>query len=157
MITTMILVLAGVVISIVVGTFWYSGSTPMGRLHMRDLGMDKLAPDEQKRKMDEAKPMMMKLYAGQMLLSLLLSFATVYIVTLSIQNGLPPAAAIAFPLFNWLAFMVPAIGTGILWSNCDRTIAWKKFASDSAFFLVTILLTALLTSLFVHPAYMYMY
>jgi hypothetical protein len=148
MITTLLLALAGVVIATVVGTFWYSGATPMGKLHMRYLGFDKLSPEEQKKKMEEAKPMMAKMYAGQAILSLLVSFSVVYVVTESIRNGVSASLAIAFPIFNWLCFVVPAVGTGILWSNCDRAIAWKKFFSDSAFFLVTILLIAIMTSFF---------
>jgi hypothetical protein len=148
MITTILLAFAGVVIATVVGSFWYSGATPMGRLHMRYLGMDKLSPEEQKQKMESAKPAMAKMYAGQALLSLLVSFSTVFIVRESIHNGVPALMALAFPLSNWLCYVVPAIGTGILWSNCDRSIAWKKFLSDSGFFLVLILLVAVMTSFF---------
>lgn len=148
MITTIVLIIAGVIIALAVGSFWYSGSTPMGKLHMRYMGMDKLSPEEQKRRMEEAKPAMPTMYLAQALLSLLVSFSTVFVVTESIHNGVSATIAIAFPFFNWLCFMVPAIGTGILWSNCDRSIAWKKFISDSAFFLVTVLLIAVLTSFF---------
>ncbi len=148
MLTTILLAIVGVIIAVGVGTFWYSNATPMGKLHMRYLGFDKLSPEEQKRKMEEAKPMMAKMYLGQALLSLLLSFSVVYVVALSIHNGLPKTQAIGYSLFNWLCFMVPAIGTGILWSNCERSMAWKKFFSDSGFFLVTILLIAIVTSFF---------
>lgn len=149
MITTIVLVLAGVVIAMAVGSVWYSPKTPMGRLHMRYLGFDTLTPEEQQAKMAAAKPMMAKMYAGQAVLSLLISFSVVYVVAESIHNGLSAPMAVAFPLFNWLCFVVPVIGTAILWGNCPRAIAWQKFISDSAFFLVTILLTAVLTSLVV--------
>ena len=46
MVTTLVLVLAGVVISIVIGTFWYMPNTPTGKVHMRYLGFDKLSPEE---------------------------------------------------------------------------------------------------------------
>lgn len=149
MTTIIILSIVGAIIAAVVGTFWYSNATPMGKIHMKSLGFDKLSHEEQKRKMEEAKPMMPKMYAAQMALSLLTSFAVVFVVTLSVQNGVPLSMAIGFPVFSWLCFMVPIIGSGILWSNCDRSIAWKKFFSDIFSNLVIILLIALLTSLFI--------
>ena len=95
------------------------------------------------------KPKMAKMYVGQLVLSLLTSFATVFIIIMSVQNGIPFFAAVGFVLFNWLCFMVPIIGSDILWGNVDRTIAWKKFFSDISANLVTLLLIALLTSFFV--------
>ncbi len=148
-VTLIILSLAGAVLAAVVGTFWYSNATPMGRLHMQYLGFDKLSEEEQKNKIEEAKPMMLKMYLGQMALSFLTSFATVFIVTLSVQNGVPLMMAIGFVIMNWLCFMVPIIGSGILWSNCDRKIAWKKFYSDILSNLVIILLIAFMTSFFI--------
>lgn len=145
--TFLLLVIGGVIISVVVGTFWYSSGTPMGKLHMRYLGLDKLSDEERKKKMEEGKAMMSKMYAAQMALSLLIAFGTVFIVRLSVQNGVPLALAIGFVAFNWLCFMLPVVGIGILWSNCDRKIAWKKFASDSLSQLVTVVLIALLAGL----------
>ncbi len=149
MTTILLLSFAGAVIYAVVGTFWYSNATPMGKIHMQYLGFDKLTEDEKKRKMQEAKPMMPKLYAAQMLLSLLTSSAVVFILIMSVQNGVSFKLALGFVLFNWLCFMVPTIGSGIIWSNVDRKIALKKFFSDILNHLVTILLIAGLTSLFI--------
>lgn len=148
MLTSVLLSIAGAVIAAVVGTLWYSNSTPMGKIHMRYLGFDKLSPEEQKRKIAEAKPMMAKMYAAQLTLSLLTAGATVFIVTESVHNGLSFLMALGFVVFNWLCFMVPTIGQGILWSNCDPKIAWQKFFSDSSSNLVTLLLIACLTKLF---------
>ena len=147
--TTLLLTLAGVIIAVGVGTFWYSNATPMGKLHMRYLGFDKLSKEEQMQKMQAAKPMMWKMYISQMALSLLTSFAVVFIVTASKQNGLSFPMALGFVMFNWLCFVVPTVGQGILWSNCEPKIAWKKFLSDILSNLVTVLLIAGLTSLFV--------
>jgi hypothetical protein len=144
-----LLVLAGVVISIVVGTLWHMPQSPMGRLHMRYLGFDKLSPEEQKQKIEEAKPTMPKVYGAQMLLSLLTSVAVVLIVTMSIKNGVTLAVALGFIVFNWLCFIVPTIGGHILWGNCEREIAWKKFFADAFHPLVTMLIIAFVTSLFV--------
>jgi hypothetical protein len=149
MTTILLLSLAGAVIAAVVGTFWYSNATPMGKIHMRYLGFDTLSPEEQKKKIEEAKPKMMKMYGAQMALSLLTSLATVYIITMSVQNGVPFWMAVGFVAVNWLCFMVPVVGSGILWSNCDRRIVWQKFFSDIFANLVTILLIALMTSFFI--------
>lgn len=149
MITILLLSLVGALIASAVGTFWYSNATPMGRIHMQYLGFDKLSKEEQAGKMEEAKPMMPKMYAAQILLSLLTSFAVVFIVTMSIKNGVPLLFALGFIVLNWLCFMVPIIGSGILWSNCDRRIAWQKFFSDIFSNLVILVLIGLLASFFV--------
>lgn len=144
-----ILSIVGAVIAAIVGTFWYSNATPMGKLHMRYMGFDKLSEDEKKKKMAEGKAMMGRMYAAQLILSFLTAFWVVFVVTESVQNGLPLWLAVAFPVFSWLCFIVPMVGTNILWSNCDRSIAWKKFFSDIFENLVTILLIAFMTSFFV--------
>lgn len=148
MLTTFLLSIIGSVLAAVIGTLWYSGSTPMGKIHMRSLGFDKLSPQEQQQKMIEGKAMMGKMYSAQMLLSLLTSFAVVFVVTQSRQNGLTFGMALGFVLMNWLCFMVPIIGSGILWSTCDRSIAWQKFFSDILENLVTLLVIALLANIF---------
>ena len=149
MTTILLLSLAGAVIAAMVGTFWYSNATPMGKIHMKYLGFDKLSKEEQKKKMEEAKPMMAKMYAGQMALSFLTSFAVVFIITESVKNQLTFLMALGFVAFNWLCFIVPTIGQGILWGNCDPKLAWKKFFSDILSNLVTVVLVAVMTSFFV--------
>ncbi len=142
MITIILLALVGAVIASVVGTVWYMPNTPMGKIHAQFLGFDKLTPEQQQAKMAEAKPGMPKMYAAQFLLSFITALFVVFVVTLSIENGVPASMAIAFPVLSWLCFMVPNIGSAILWSNCDRKLAWKKFFSDSLCNLVIILLVA---------------
>jgi hypothetical protein len=150
MITIFLLAIAGAIIAGVLGTFWYSPKTPMGKIHMKCVGFDKLSAEEQKKKMEEAKPTMWKKYLGQMILSFLTAFSVVFIVTLSVKNGLPLSMALIFVVANWLCFMVPIIGSGMLWStNCDGKVAWQQFFSDIFLNLVTILLIAVLTSFFV--------
>lgn len=149
MISIILLSLVGAVLAAVVGTFWYSPATPMGKIHMKYLGFDKLTPEAQQKMMAEGKSMMLSLYGLQILLSLLTSFATVFIVIMSVQNGLTFWMALGFVIMNWLCFMVPIIGSSILWGNCDRKIAWQKFFSDTINNLVTLLLIAFVTSLFV--------
>lgn len=147
--TILLLSLAGVIISIVVGTLWYSPNTPMGKAHMRFLGFDRLTPAEQQQKIAEAKPKMLKIYAAQMLLSFLTSAATVFIVLMSMQNGVAPSYAFGFVVFNWLCFMVPVVGGQLLWANVEASVAWRKFFSDISNHLVNILLIALLATFFV--------
>jgi hypothetical protein len=146
--TILLLSLAGVVVSVVAGSLWYSPGTPMGRVHMRYLGFDRLSPEEQQRKIAEAKPHMPKRYGAQMLLSLLTSIATVFIVYMSMQNGVSFSLAVGFVLFNWLCFMVPVAGGNILWGNVDHALVWKKFFSDIGYHLVTVVLIALLALFF---------
>ena len=149
MITSILLVLAGVVVSIIIGTLWYMPSTPTGKIHMRYIGFDKLSPEEQKLKMEAAKPGMPKIYAAQMLLSLLTSTAVVLIVTMSVTNGVSLLVAIGFLVFNWLCFVVPTVGMHLLWGNCEPKLAWQKFFSDSLNILVTMIVIAVLVSFFV--------
>lgn len=146
--TILLLTIVGAIISAVVGTFWYSDSTPMGKIHMRYLGFDKLTEEQRKKIMEEAKPMMPKQYAGQLTLSLLTSFAVVYIITLSIQNGVPLVMALGFIVLNWLCFMVPIVGSNVIWGNTDRKIVWQKFFSDIANNLATVILIGLMASMF---------
>jgi len=147
--TIFLLALAGAVVAAVVGTFWYSDKTPMGKIHMRSLGFDKLSDEEKKRLIAEAKPKMPKMYAAQIGLSLLTAFATVFIIIKSVENGVTFGVALGFVLLNWLCFVVPTVGSAILWGNIDRSIAWKKFFSDILSSLVTLLLIAILASFFV--------
>jgi hypothetical protein len=115
---------------------------------MQYIGFDKLTPEEQKAKIAEAKPKMPKIYAAQMLLSFLTAIATVFIISLSMHNGVPFVTALSFVVANWLCFMVPVIGSNILWGTCDPKIAWKKFFSDSANNLTVLVLISLMTSFF---------
>lgn len=149
MTTIILLALAGAVIAAVVGTVWYMPQTPMGKLHMKYLGFDKLSKEEQDRKIAEAKPHMWKTYLAQIALSFLTAFATVFIILMSMRNGVTLGLALGFVALNWLCFVVPTVGSSILWGNCDPKLAWKKFFSDSLSVLVTLLLVSLLASLFV--------
>ncbi len=148
MATILVLSFAGAVLAAVVGTVWYSNVTPMGKLHMRYLGFDALSLEQQQQKITEAKSGMWKLYVGQMLLSFIMAFAVVFIMVTSIQNGLSARMSFGFVLMNWLCFMVPIVGSTILWGNCSRDIAWKKFFSDISANLVTVFLIAVLATLF---------
>jgi Protein of unknown function (DUF1761) len=149
MTSILLLSLLGSVISAIIGTFWYSPMTPMGRLHMKTIGFDTLSPEQQKETMENMKPKMWKYYIAQMILSFLMSFSVVYTVGESVRQGVPFKMAVMFPIVNWLCFMVPVVGSSILWGNVDRNIAWKKFFSDILSYLVMILVISFAVSLFV--------
>ena len=146
--TIVLLTLAGAVFSLVIGSLWYAPNTPMGKIHMRALGFDKLSPEEQKAKMEAAKPHMWKSFLAQAALSLLTSFAVVVIITFSMANGLPFSMAAGFIAFDWLCFMVPVIGANVVWSNAAGKLAWQKFISDAANAFLTVLLIAVFASYF---------
>lgn len=148
MLTIFVLALVGAVIAAAVGTFWYSNATPMGRIHMQYLGFDKLSKEEQEKKIAEAMPKMPKIYGAQMALSFITAFFVVFVVIMSIRNGVPLSMAIAFPVMSWLAFVVPTVGSAILWGNCDPKIAWQKFFSDIFSNLATVLIIAFMASYF---------
>lgn len=116
---------------------------------MQYLGFDALTPEQQREKMEEAKPRMPKLYVAQLALSFLTSFFVVFVLTMSVDNGVAFLSAVIFPLMAWTCFVVPTVGASILWGTCDPQIAWKKFFSDTGCILVTILLITLLTSFFI--------
>ncbi len=149
MTTLLLLSLLGAVISAIIGTFWYSPITPMGRLHMKTIGFDAMSPEEQKKSIEDMKPKMWKYYLLQFVLSFLMSFSVVYTVGETMYQGVPFKMAIIFPIFNWLCFMVPVVGSSILWGNVDRSIAWKKFFSDIGSYLAMILVISFAVSLFI--------
>lgn len=150
MTTILLLSALGAIISAIIGTFWYSPITPMGRIHMKSIGMDTLSPEEQKQKIEAAKPTMWKLYLAQIILSFLTAFSVVFTITESVVSGVPFKIAILFPIMNWLCFMVPVVGSAILWSsNLTKGLAWKKFFSDICSYLITILIIAYVVNLFV--------
>lgn len=149
MTTILLITLLGTVASVIVGTVWYSQATPMGRLHMRQLGFDKLSPEEQSKLIEEAKPHMWKSFLGQAILSAFTSFFISFITIQSTSNGQPYSIVFGYIAFAWLCFTVPVVGSAIIWGNVDRAIAWKKFIFDSGSYLVTMVIIALIAGLFI--------
>ena len=143
MLTTIILLsLLGSVIASAMGTFWYSPITPMGKWHMSYIGFDKLSKEEQEKKIKEVKPHMWKSYLGQFILSF---FTSMFIIFVTLQTY---KAAYVFVTMIWIAFIIPNIGSALIWGNCDKKLVWKKFFSDSLNNLVTYLLIVFMTTLF---------
>lgn len=141
--TTIIFVgVLGAIISAVIGTLWYSNSTPMGRWHMQYLGFDKLSDEEKSKKIEEAKPKMWKSYSAQMFLSFLTSFFIAFVTSYTIQNGGPADATYYYVVMIWVAFVIPQIGQNIIWGTSGGSLAWKRFISDSVCNLVTFLVIA---------------
>lgn len=139
----------GSIISAVVGTFWYSSKTPMGRIHMQSLGFNKLSKEEQKEKMAEMKPKMWKYYLAQMFLSFLTSSFIAFIIILQRTLGDRSAAVYGEVSFIWLCFVVPMVGQALLWGNCELKLRWKKFFSDAFEILVTFMIIVFVFSLIV--------
>lgn len=121
----------------------------MGRLHMKAIGFDKITPEEQKRLIEEMKPKMWKSFLGQFILSALTAFFIAFITVIGMENGQTFDMVVVEAIFVWLALMVPVIGSGILWGNTPRDIVWKKFASDSISYAVTIGIVLVIARLFV--------
>jgi hypothetical protein len=142
MISIILAGLAGMIISVVIGSFWYSGATPMGRWHMQYLGFDKLTEEQKQKMITEAKPKMWKTYLAQMILSFITSLFIASTLYYTVQNG-GPANSVYFYVFSiWLAFIVPMVGQGLLWGTTEGALAWKRFFSDSFCNLVTFLVIA---------------
>lgn len=147
MIIIILLGILGAIISAVIGTFWYSMKTPMGKLHLESTGFSKFSKEEQEVKIQEMKPKMWKYYLTQMFLSFLVS---VFIAFIMIEQKAYGAGIIYGEVFSvWLCFVVPTIGQALLWGNCDLKLRWKKFFSDSASNLVTLLVIVFVFSLIV--------
>lgn len=147
--TPLLVGVIGAVVSAVVGTLWYSNSTPMGKWHMQYLGFDKLSKEEQAKKMAEAKPKMAKMYGTQMFLSFLTALFIGFVTSYTVQSGGPANAVFFYVTFIWIAFTVPMIGQNLLWGNVEGKLAWKKFFSDSLCNLVTFLIVAFVATMLV--------
>lgn len=145
MTTIILLGILGAVISAVIGTFWYSMKTPMGKIHLESTGFFKFSPEEQAKKIQEMKPKMWKYYLAQALLSFLTSVFIAFIMTL--QKGFGPKIIYGEVVGIWLCFVVPLVGQSLLWGNVDQNLRWKKFFSDSLSNLVTFIVIIFVFSL----------
>jgi hypothetical protein len=149
MVNILLITLLGGVVSLIIGSIWYSDKTPMGRLHMQVLGFDKLTPDEQKKLIEEAKPHMWKSFLGQFILSSLTAFFIALVSVNGSANNESFNMIAGYSILAWLCFMVPVIGSDIIWGNVDRKIALKKFFYSIGSYLVTIIAMLLIARLFV--------
>ncbi len=147
MTTIILLGVLGAIISAVIGTFWYSMKTPMGKIHLESTGFSKFSKEEQEMKIKEMKPKMWKYYSVQMLLSFLTSIFIAFIMTA--QKGFGSAVIYGEVAGVWLCFVVPLVGQSLLWGNVDQKLRWKKFVSDSLSNLVTFLVIVFVFSLIV--------
>jgi len=147
MTTIILLGILGAVISALIGTFWYSMKTPMGKLHLQSTGFLNFSKEEQERKIEEMKPKMWKYYIAQMFLSFLTSAFIAYIMMA--QKGFGAAIIYGEVALVWLCFTVPVIGQSLLWGNIDLRLRWKKFFSDSLSNLVTFLVIIFVFSLII--------
>lgn len=114
MATIFIIGILGAFIGVIVGMFWYSDNTPMGKWHMQSLGFDTLSPEERARLRAEAKPHMWKRFSAQILLSFVTALFIGAVTSYSVQNGAPAGSVLYYVPAIWLAFVVPLIGQNIL-------------------------------------------
>lgn len=148
MITIFYITLIGSIASLIVGSIWYSDKTPMGRLHMRYIGFDTLSKAEQQRKIEEVKPHMWKSFLGQFIFSACTAFFIAMVSVTGSSHGEKMGMIAGYSIMAWFCFMVPVIGSSIIWGNVDRQIAVKKFISDSMSYLVTIGVILMIAGLF---------
>ena len=130
-----VLAILGVIISMAVGSFWYSLKTPMGRIQQGAVGHGHLSKEEQLKLTEEMKPNLWKYLVAQAFLALLTSL---FIALIMIeQKGLGTGVIYGEVGFAWLCFTVPIVGQSLLWGNCDKKLRWKKFFSDIFSNLIT--------------------
>lgn len=139
----------GAIISAILGTLWYNDKTPMGKWHMQYLGFDRLSKDEKAAMIKEAAPKMWKTYLAQFGLSFMTSLFIGFVTSFSAMGGAPLSAVFMYVAMIWLSFTLPLIGQGMLWGTSGGSLAWKRFASDAIYNLITYLLIALLAILIV--------
>ena len=140
----------GAIVSAVVGTIWYNPDlTPMGKWHMQYLGFDKLSKEEQEVIRKEMAPKMWKIYLAQMFLSFLTSFFIGFVTSYSVQNGASANSIFYYLPMIWLCFTVPMVGQKMLWGKTEKSLAWKRFFSDSLSNLVTFLIIGFIATLLV--------
>jgi len=149
MTTILIIGILGAIISIVVGMFWYSDKTPMGKWHMQSMGFDQLSPEERARLRAEAASGMWKQFSAQTLLSLITALFIGAVASFSVQNGAPASSVLYYIPAIWFAFTVPLVGQSLLWGGSKGALAWKRFFSDILSNLLTYLLVALIAMMLV--------
>jgi hypothetical protein len=149
MIKIILLGVLGSIISAMIGTFWYSMKTPMGKIHLQSTGFSKFSKEEQERKVSEMKPKMWKYYFTQMFLSFLTSSFIAFIAIEQKAFNIGSAAIYGEVIGIWLCFSIPIIGQSLLWGNVDLKLRWKKFFSDSISNLVTLVVIIFVFSLII--------
>lgn len=112
---TFILPLLGVLISMVIGMVWHMPNIPTGKLHMDFIGFSKLSKSEQEKIMNDMKPHMWKSFLGQAVLSFFSSLFIVFVLDQTVKNHMSPTMVYAYILMIWFGFIIPTIGSGIIW------------------------------------------
>ena len=147
--TIILLGILGAVISALIGSFWYSMQTPMGRIHLESIGFMKLSKHEQQLKINEMKPKMWKYYFAQFVLSFLTSVFIAFIMSAQKAYAVGTGAIYGEVAAIWLCFNVPMIGQALLWGNVDLKLRWQKFFADILAPLVTYMVIIFVFSFFI--------
>ena len=147
--TIILITILGMIISIIIGTIWHSPNTWGGRIHIEYVGFDKLSKAEQKKIIEEAKPQMWKSYLAQSILSLMTSGFIAFVMYLTSSNGQSKYFVFLFVAMIWCSFIVPVVGSNVLWGVCPKGLKIKKFLADIIYQLITLLaITAVFTLFF---------
>ena len=147
--TLILMTFIGMIIAIIIGSIWHSPNTWGGRIHMRYLGFDKLSKAEQNKMIAEAKPQMWKSYLAQSILSLMTSGFIAFVMYMTVSGGLSKYFVFLYVIMIWCAFIVPVIGSNILWGNCEKGLKVKKFLADIIYQFITLFVITLVLTFFV--------
>ncbi len=102
-------VLTAAVVSMVIGSVWHG---PLfGKLFMREMGMDKLSPEEQAK----MKKSMTGAYIAQFIASFVMFFVLAWYIVTSMHYGVWGGVANALGL--WLGFVVPLALSQAIWGG----------------------------------------
>lgn len=124
------LILAGGVISMIVGSIWYG---PLfGKKWMEICGVSAIDEEKRKQMQKEAMP----LYIIQFILSLLQIYILLNLV--SWFGGFAKTVWVAF--FMWLGFVMPTIAGSAMWNNNPKKVKWARFLIQSGYQLVMFLI-----------------
>lgn len=139
----------GMIIAIIIGSFWHSPGTWSGRIHLQYLGFDKLSKSEMKNIIEVAKPEMWKTYLAQSILSIMTSLFIAFVMINTVQVGQSKYYVFAYMLMIWLGFIIPITGSNLLWGNCEKGLRVKKFFADISYQFVTLFIITLVFTFFV--------
>lgn len=126
------LVLLGVVISVVIGSVWFS-PLMFGKLWMRINGVEHKSKEELRAMQKE----MGSAYILQALLSAMQVFAMFLLIELAWPFGF---SWVYMVIFLWMGFVIPIQTGDLLWGNTTKGLRVKKFLVNASYQLITMLI-----------------
>lgn len=126
------LVLFGVVISVVIGSVWFS-PLMFGKLWMKINGVEHKTKEELMAMQKE----MGSAYILQALLSAMQVFAMFLLIELAWPFGL---SWVYMVIFLWMGFVIPVQTGDLLWGNTPKGLRVKKFLVNAGYQLISMLI-----------------